>query len=188
MPSWKTGLEQKDAFSPSRIRQNEKMAKGCVVRALQSVTGEEATEAEWDRRFSDLKTGVTLLQLGDSVGWNTGALIPALERGLDGDIDDMLGLIAFAIDSGSPMGEALKTLEISRARLHPSGMQTAISEGADVVLAGLTSARGRIAMHAAHLGVNPDGCLMSRSDHKGVIKVDERDQYRVLLFKKKQFQ
>lgn len=184
--SWKTVLEQRGDINPAKRRAIEKVTKGCIVRALQSVTCQQATEEEWDRRFETLNTGMTLRQLGDSVGWETAEFIPALEQELDRDISDVLGLIALSVDIESPMGKALSTFEITPARLPPSGIKTAIEGGNEVLLAGLTSSRGKIGMHATHLGVSLYGELVSKSDPGSFIKVDEADKYRVLIFKKRQ--
>lgn len=183
MTTWREVLEERGADLRKIKRELQKVQSGCVIRALESITGAQATEGEWDLRLGQLNSGPSFFELVDEIGGNGSLLVTAILGEIENDLQQVEDLVVQMSGTDSPMGSKLKGTKVHFDRLTPPEMKTAITAGNELMFAGASrNTRGGIGMHALHLGIDSHGRFISKSDSGNPIVVDDEDRYRVLVF------
>ncbi len=137
-----------------RKREEDKLKYGCVIRALESVTGVLATEEEWDARLEQRKEALQQLKYNLAGGENEDVDIDTLEN------ENLGRLITEFRHHETPMGQALKGFRVKYLHLSQAEVLTHLSQGDSLILLGQDEGRG----HALHVVLDPNGQLISQSD------------------------
>jgi len=152
---------------------------GCAMRALESITGTQATDFEWQRRLMQLKIGRDNIDIDF----------------LD-DLREIEFLIRVTAMGETPMGKALSQMEVCVDKITPTEMKSLVESGYQILLAIIADVHssfvgGRAFItdvsdlgkgHGFHLGVDDRGNFFSRSDGDIVVKLDDSEKYSVLIF------
>lgn len=153
-------------------REERKRTEGCLVRALESISGQTATEQDWDLRFEQLDALELLFKMEDSYNQlnnRTGYSDQTTTQ----DLRNSMRLICLLRESETPIGEYLKTSIIRCLLLTPEQIRNEINLSNQVLLMALAAIDGSIlGGHALHLGLDTNGKFISVSDDN--VEVDLR--------------
>lgn len=185
MASWKELREQRGENIAENKRKLRKEEDGCVIRALESITGQQATEAEWDLRFSQIDSVPKLNQVILSAAAKGQDIISVFERLIKKEEINILNFALQIAKTETPMGKTLAGMSIMQARCTPEQITQAIHDGSQVILIGFIRENDQIAshtnLHAAHLGLENNN-FISLSDNGQMIKINHMAT--VLIFTK----
>lgn len=158
---------------------------GCVVRAVESITGVVATEEEWAMRLNEAESSpFTPEEEEDILG-----PVPTIESltqliflGAKKDIE-RVGAYLHKISKGSTqMGRALQQMTHVQTDLTLPGIQGMIENGDQVMIADFNS---NMMLHASHVGLSEDGGFVTLSDGGKPMRLQEYRSYNVFIFRKR---
>lgn len=138
----------------------QRVENGCVVMALESAFGVEATDEEWDMRVADIKQVVQ-----DFYAFKETEVSPEQERqawllARAIDIKLIKGLFGRIAQHDTPLGRVLKDYDFSKVVLDVSEIRQAVREGKILLIDAVRNLGG----HLFHAGITDDGRLISLSD------------------------
>lgn len=159
---------------------NDRIHNGCVVRALESAFGVEATEEEWDMRIMDMR--MVQAEFKPIKEMLNGIDDPILKEriSLIKRVADRKRIMAYMVSVANhetPLGDALKRHNLSEDVLSLVAIRQAVESG-NIVLADMS---GRKARHLVHIGIT-DGEMVRLSDDGQKVNVGEEDKFAVYIF------
>lgn len=133
-----------------------KAERGCVIRAFESATDSRATNWEYLARTDDARRAKNDI---DYAATHLHPLIAAyrIVKTVAEDRRNIRKLLRDVSRSNSPLGKALQGINISHHSIEPAKLADKIRDGESRYIAMFPN-------HAVHLGVNPQGIFVRKSD------------------------
>lgn len=168
--SWLELTAKRQGIPPDVLRERSKRKLvGCVIKALESITGAQATEQEWKLRLTQVVASES-----DRGG----------SKQFENDVKQVETLIKDIILSKSPIGQVLEGRGISSRRCCLDELQQIIERGDDVLSLGIIKSGNTIQAHAAHLGYRDGFGLILKSDGDRPISLRPGALLNVIVFSK----
>ena len=173
--SWKDGLIRRmgeEAYNRMQL-EKRKLDSGCAVRTLESITGVQATDAEYIQRLEVLEHAPTLL---DQLMYtsNPNDISSAIQEAVERDTQSILRLIKTIRGGDTELARALQNLEHYRMRLHSANIRSYLASGIPTAIIDFG--------HMFHIGTAPDGSFISLSDRSIPARLGEDKTYIALVF------
>jgi len=156
---------------------------GCLVRALESVTGQQANQDEWLERLQQVWTSLDELTRIKSlpVQERQTALKQLFEQGKR----DTLAYIEWLSGQETDLGTALSAYEVSSTEMTGEQLRQAVtSENQEVLVSGWIEDEHEIYYHVTHVKTS-NGSLVSQSDGQLPINFEDNRVYDILLLRRK---
>lgn len=150
--------------------EEERRESGCVIRSLQSALGAQATEKEWEMRLKSLRTASFF-----------SSVIPPLTA-FHMDIANIWRLIKDISAHDTPLGNALREVELEDTTLTGREIKSRIETGEKVcIIGGLAENGNLVGFHMAHIGLEGE-TIISRSDENTKVELRDDTEFLSLIF------
>lgn len=152
-----------------------KSKSGCVIRSLESLTGAQATDAEYIQRLEVVEQAPDIVDIAINTP-NPADIPTVLLNEREKDVQEILKLIKNLRRGDSPLAKALQELEVTRVRSNSTNVNDRLASGDAVVIISYN--------HMLHIGLSPEGKFVSLSDDRIPVKLGETTTYDTLIFTK----
>lgn len=169
-PTFRDLLKAKGIDLDIARREREKADSGCVVRSLQSALSVDATEEEWNMRLGSVRSANSSYQF-----------LPVLTA-LSMDIASIWTFIKTVSSHDTPLGRALREVELEDTTLKGREIKDRIADGENVcIIGGLVTNEELAGFHMAHVTLEDD-TVVSKSDDGMPVELGDETDYLSLVF------
>lgn len=167
MASWLEIIAQRHGMTPDEYRTHlARDRDGCVIFALESLTGTQATDNEWNERL-------TQVQLAEHT----------LTTDLSLEVTTIKMLIEEISASESPMGQVLAGMQITQQSCDAPMIGSLLNEGNQIMAIGLVRSGKKVLGHASHINAVDGLQLVSASDNGEKIQLQPNQSVNCFVFK-----
>ncbi|MBL7159362.1 hypothetical protein ISS85_02730 [Candidatus Microgenomates bacterium] len=167
-------LQERGVDLDAIARDREILESGCVIRSLESVTNQRATDEEMDLRLRTLRESPTFVQIISDSWENPRQGRAKLRQALRQDHQQIKTLIRDLRAHDTPLGKVLQSQEVKFVYMNTGQIHEILRDGKKAIVCG--------ALHACHVEIGSGETLISKSDGDLPMAFD-KESYWTITFK-----